>query len=127
VRAPGATRVCADDELLTLAMGNLVTNAAEYADAGSTIVIEARTSNDEPILRIENIASSLVGVDTRRLGDPLWRSDESRAISGHLGMGLSLARAALRATGISLEAGVHAGPPVRFVADLRWLPARSPG
>ncbi len=89
-----------DRQLLERIAGNLLRNAAEYADVDSTIVVGLRHQGDEDggeiggggvELRVENAATNLAAEDVARMGDRFWRRDESRTDTArHSGLGLSI-------------------------------------
>ncbi|MBX3380672.1 MAG: hypothetical protein KF805_11315 [Phycisphaeraceae bacterium] len=114
----GKLIVMADEGLVRLALRNLVANAAEYANEKSNVTVTAVREGTELLVRIAN-ASPISSVDGERIGEPLWRSDAARANSEHLGLGLTLARAALHSTGAGFSIRFHEG---RVVAEIR-LPA----
>ncbi|BCX47785.1 sensor histidine kinase [Haloferula helveola] len=87
-------------------LGNLLGNAAEYADAGSEVVI---TMEDDGAVTISNRASGLAAEDVGHLFDRFWRADEARGESTHCGLGLSLAKACADALGLQLEANLGEG------------------
>lgn len=94
-----------DAGLLKLGVGNLIANAAQYADEGSCVQIAMTDGSAGVVVRIENAASEFQPDDAARLGEPLWRGDRARSDAGHLGLGLTIARAALAASGAGLRIG----------------------
>ncbi|MDF1713105.1 MAG: ATP-binding protein [Akkermansiaceae bacterium] len=82
-------------------LGNLLGNAAEYADAGSEIII---SSQSDGAVTISNRASGLRADEVDHLFDRFWRADKARGESAHSGLGLSLAKACAEALGLRLQA-----------------------
>lgn len=82
-------------------VGNLLGNAAEYADAGSEIIVSSQNTGE---LTISNRASGLQQDDVHHMFDRFWRADEARGESVHCGLGLSLAKACADALGLRLQA-----------------------
>lgn len=123
---PREISVSADTDLLGLALSNLIANSAEYADEGSTVQVETTTDKSGTTLRIANSAASLATVDVARIGEALWRPDQARVSSEHLGLGLTLARSALAASGASgttMTIRVEPAAPPRFEVELRFAGA----
>ncbi|MGH7130382.1 MAG: ATP-binding protein [Phycisphaerales bacterium] len=118
VTVPQELTARADVELLRLALGNIVANAAEYADASSEVEITAHAVEDGVAIRITNHAASLAGVDSARIGEPLWCPDQARVRTGHLGLGLALARAALHAMSSTLVISSTSADTNRVVVDI---------
>lgn len=108
---PAGVCLQADEGLLRLALRNLVANAAEYADDRTQVTITVSREGTDAVVRIAN-AAAISGADAARIGEPLWRPDQARANSEHLGLGLTLAGAAARAMGARLDVGFHAGEVV---------------
>jgi signal transduction histidine kinase len=89
-------------------LGNLLGNAAEYADEGACVTLSA--GDGSMVLAVRNPATGLDQGQVGRLFDRFWRADEARGESSHCGLGLSLARACAEAMGYHLEAGLLPGP-----------------
>lgn len=85
-------------------LGNLLENAAHYADEDSTVTLDA-TANGDVTLQVTNAASSAPPDVADRAFDVFWRADKSRTGAGrHVGLGLSLSRRLAELLGGSLEA-----------------------
>lgn len=114
VEVPPTATVHTDRDLFGLALANLVANAAEYADEGSavTIALSARSAGSE--IKISNVASALSTADLEQVGEPLWRADQAGGVPTHLGLGLTLARAALVAAGATMSVRVERGEATVF-------------
>jgi two-component system, OmpR family, heavy metal sensor histidine kinase CusS len=131
VRARGLTMECrlspdlaasADREILTLALSNLLANAAEYADGGGRIEVSGQACGDTVELVFSNTGCMLSADDAAHVFDRFWRGDASRTGTGvHCGLGLSLVQRAARALGGSVAATVEDG---RFVVRLTVPAAR---
>lgn len=118
---PAQTAVLADPELLDLALSNLVSNAAEYADAHSMVTINFDRRGDHAgALAVANTATDLVWTDDAPLGEPLRRTDAARTPSGHLGLGIALVRAACRAMGAELDIRFNAGAGAQVTAEITF-------
>lgn len=86
-------------------LGNLLGNAAEYADEGGSV--EVSGGDGRTVLAVRNPASDLDPATVDKLFDRFWRADEARGESAHCGLGLSLARACAEAMGYRLEASLE--------------------
>lgn len=121
VDVPREFFVHAEVDLLGLALGNLIANAAEYADEGSTVKVELTRAESGTVLRISNAAASLATIDGSRIGEAVWQPDQARASSEHLGLGITLARSALAASGVrgsNLVTRVEREATPHFVVEL---------
>ncbi len=85
-------------------LGNLLGNAAEYADAGSEVVVSTRVDGERPTVIVANRAGGLRAEEVGQMFDRFWRADEARGEGTHCGLGLSLASACAEALGLRLEA-----------------------
>jgi signal transduction histidine kinase len=98
-----------DREKLRIAVGNLLSNAAEYTDAGGWIEV----ASGDALLDVTDSGPPLP--DDERVFDRLWRGDAARSGTGvHCGIGLALARASCRAIGKDLVARSLPDGSVRF-------------
>jgi len=112
VDAPAEVFVQADPDLLNQVIGNLVSNAIKFGDAGSLISVELATRGGQACLTVENAGSSIREQDRERIFERFYRVDESRSrdVEG-AGLGLSLAREIARAHGgeLTLERSDETG------------------
>ncbi len=98
--------VVGDPTLWRNVLGNLLGNAADYADEGSQVAVSGdRAATDRnATVRIGNSAGALKQEDVARLFDRFWRGDTAREESAHCGLGLPLARACAEAMGLRISA-----------------------
>jgi signal transduction histidine kinase len=82
-------------------LGNLLGNAAEYADEGSEVVVAE--GDDKTIVSVRNRASGLDENAVTHLFERFWRADQVRGESEHSGLGLALAQACAEAMGLRIE------------------------
>ncbi len=110
--------VLGDPALWHHLLGNLLGNAADYADEGSEVVVstEPGTTGKGLVVCVANAAARLEAEDVDRLFDRFWRGDTARCGSSHCGLGLPLARACGEAMGWGLQAS--------FRPDDDWLEIR---
>jgi signal transduction histidine kinase len=85
--------VQADHRYLQRILENLLENAASYADADTTIRVQAEIAGDRVHLEISNRATAASAEVAERAFDAFWRADRSRTGTGlHAGLGLALCR-----------------------------------
>ena len=102
-------------DLLRLVVGNLLSNAAEYTEAGGWIAI---SKPDGALLDVSDSGPPIPPDALPRLFDRMWRADTARSATGiHCGIGLSLARSLADALGMQLVAATHADGSVHFVVS----------
>lgn len=89
----GQGSVWADPVLLRRALANLVANAIQYADHGSTIVLMGHCDSVNTIMSIENTGVPIPACELPRLFDRFYRADTARRGSAQSsGLGLSIVR-----------------------------------
>jgi two-component system, OmpR family, heavy metal sensor histidine kinase CusS len=91
-----------DPTLLRMIVGNLLSNAVEYASEGGQIRVAGNASR----LDISNTTKQLTREDLPHLFERFWRKDAARTHDGHSGLGLTLARAGSAALGLELSAEI---------------------
>jgi len=116
----------ADTILLKLVFNNLLDNAICYATPGSTVSVEIKTTRQRIETSFTNECEEVRG-DLERLFEPLFRRDQSRTESAHLGIGLTLSREAASAMGGSLTATCVKPGVVRFTLSLPAASGKQPG
>ncbi|WP_153916609.1 sensor histidine kinase [Shewanella sp. TC10] len=94
-----------DPRLLRVIISNLISNAAEYAPTNSEISIDSECR--DAVIRVVNDAPKLTLDDLTTMFDRLWRKDEARTDSKHVGLGLSIAYTAAQALSLELTAELH--------------------
>jgi two-component system sensor histidine kinase KdpD len=97
-----------DPVLIEQALVNLLENAAKFSPAGSTIVLEAALSADNVELRVIDAGIGFTEDERGRLFDRFYRGGRDGSPGGS-GLGLSVARAFVEASGGSISAA-SAGP-----------------
>jgi len=89
-------------------VANLLDNAIKYTGPGGTVTISARVTSGQASLSIADSGTGIAPDALPRVFERFYRGDQSRSTPGH-GLGLSLARAIVRAYGGEIEATSHAG------------------
>ena len=113
--APGLV-VRGHDQLLALAVSNLVDNALKHAPAGSTITVAAALADGRPALSVADRGPGIPAADRERALGRFVRLDPSRGSPG-AGLGLALVAAVARMHGAEIVLGDN-GPGLR--ATLRF-------
>jgi signal transduction histidine kinase len=102
--------VAADPQLLDMAVGNALSNAADYAANGSTVIVEAKRGEARCELSVANSGCRLSNSEVALVFERFWRADAARSRSGlHCGLGLTLVRRAMEAMGGKADAAVDGG------------------
>jgi two-component system sensor histidine kinase KdpD len=109
--APEMTSVRGDSQLLTLALVQILDNAAKYSPQDSHIRISATSSGPQTILRIHNEGSYIPPTEWNIVFTRFYRSSSVEHRAPGTGLGLSVAKKAVEAHGgkISIESDVQAG------------------
>lgn len=100
---PGVS-ICGHDQLLALALSNLVENALRHAPSGSEISIVARIEAGRPVLSVGDHGPGIPEADRERALGRFVRLDPSRGTPG-AGLGLALVAAVARMHGAEIVLG----------------------
>ncbi len=116
----GELRADIDEARITLLLKNLVSNALRYSPAKSgPVEIGIEEEGGDLVLRVSDHGPGLTVEQARRIGEPFYRSDPSRARdTGGTGLGLYLASLIARAHGGSLELLNPGEPGARFACRI---------
>ena len=111
-----------DDELINLALKQLIDNAIKYSPADSPLRIRATVNGDSISIRLRNEGNAIPEDERSKIFDRFYRGQKSRNLVTGSGMGLAIAREIIRAHGGDLKLGNHNGNGnqhgVEFVAVL---------
>jgi len=119
---PTATVVDGDEELLRLAVRNLLDNAVRYNDDRGVVIV--RVDPSRPGFTVENTGRELSDAEVAALGEPFHRGEASRRADREgFGLGLSIVRAVAAAHGGELE--LHPRPGGGLVAEFSLGSPRS--
>lgn len=102
VGVTGDAQAAVDDALIRRALSNLLSNAARYADKGSTVQvrIEPQAGQDSARIVVENRGVPIEPQLLPRLFDRFFRADRARsACQQHHGLGLAIVAAVARMHG----------------------------
>lgn len=116
--------VAGDHDLFTAAVGNVLENAAHYAP-GEPPTLEVEADNDLVRVTITDSGPGISAEDCERIFEPLTRLERSVKGTG-LGLGLTVARATLRAFGGDLicRSGAENAPGAAFLFTFRRVRER---
>jgi two-component system, OmpR family, sensor histidine kinase KdpD len=109
--APETREVRCDPQLLTLALVQIVDNAAKYGPQDSSVRISTGHSGSHTVLRIHNQGSYIPPSERNRVFARFYRSSTVEHRASGTGLGLSIAKQAVEAHGgkISIESDVRTG------------------
>ena len=109
--APEMMSVRADSQLLTMALVQILDNAAKYSPQDSRVQISAASSEAQAILRIHNEGSYIPPTERNIVFTRFYRSSSVEHRAPGTGLGLSVAKKAIEAHGgkISIESDAQAG------------------
>jgi two-component system, OmpR family, sensor histidine kinase SenX3 len=86
-------RVFGDAELLTTAVGNLVTNAVNYSEAGTRVGIGARRVEDSVEVTVTDQGQGIPAAEQERIFERFYRVDAARSrATGGTGLGLAIVK-----------------------------------
>ena len=91
------TRISADQNLLLLAVGNLLDNAIKHNNVGGNVYISTGEDKDTKWIEISNDGANLTETNLEELKEPFHRGTQSRLTGDGLGLGLALAESAATA------------------------------
>lgn len=87
--------VRADEDLLFLALVNVLTNAVKYSEPGATVEVRGRAEDDAVLVEIADTGRGIRPEDLELVWEELGRSRDVHGIDGS-GLGLPMVRAILR-------------------------------
>ncbi|MEU4237499.1 ATP-binding protein [Actinoplanes sp. NPDC026619] len=122
--APDPVWVDGDNDRLRQVLGNLLTNAIRYTDAGGHVLVRVQAFGTEAILTVQDSGVGIAPGDLHRVFDRFWRADPARQrATGGTGLGLTIAHRIVTDHGGHLE--VESRPHIGTTFAVR-LPAFHP-
>jgi signal transduction histidine kinase len=92
--------VCAEHDLLTSAIENVVRNAVKYTLPDTTVCISLDRVGEQARLRVRDCGPGVADADCVRIFEPYFRTDSARQRrSGGSGLGLAIAKRAVERQG----------------------------
>ncbi|MEV4705192.1 ATP-binding protein [Actinoplanes sp. NPDC049316] len=92
VDAPAPVWIEGDPDRLRQVLGNLLSNAIRYTDAGGHVLLRVREEAGEAVLTVQDTGVGIAPADLSRVFDRFWRADPARQrATGGTGLGLTIA------------------------------------
>ena len=95
--------VLGDQELLWLALGQLLDNACKYSKVGTDITISIESADESVAVRVWNGGPAIPSAERTRIFDRFYRGVEARNLAPGSGLGLYVARKIALAHGGTLD------------------------
>lgn len=111
---------------LQRALGNIVDNALKYTPEGESVIVALRPAPGGMEITVRDTGVGIPEEESRRIFDRFFRGDRSRSQRGS-GLGLSLARALVRAQGGEISVKSRPGAGSTFTLFLPGLPLQGNG
>jgi signal transduction histidine kinase len=111
-RWTGPVLGAADPTGLGSAFDAVIDNALKFSPEGSAVTVELAETGDDVEIRVTDEGSGLPPEELARIGDRFWRSPGHQNVDGS-GLGLSVARTLLEASGGRLEIAAADGAGLR--------------
>ncbi|MFF8651925.1 ATP-binding protein [Streptomyces griseoluteus] len=120
------TTAWADPISLSSALDAVIDNAVKFTPEHGTVEVGVLASGDTTTIQVTDTGPGLTDDELERVGDRFWRSGRHQNIKGS-GLGLSITRALLAATGCSISYGHHEPEGLRVTVTLpRHAPVPGP-
>lgn len=87
-----------DEQLLSMALSQLIDNALKYSQPDSGMTVSAERSSGEALISVHNVGIPIPESDLERIFERFYRSRDAHRISG-TGLGLSITRKIAQAHG----------------------------
>jgi two-component system, OmpR family, sensor kinase len=100
--------VTGDEDLLSLALVNLVDNAVKYTPQGGRVEVRGRETPDGVLVEVADTGQGIPADDLPHVWDELFRSQSARSVAGS-GLGLPLVRAVVERHGGTVSAQSREG------------------
>jgi signal transduction histidine kinase len=110
-----------DPDLISQALGNLLSNAIRYTPSGGKITVHTHLREDDPNVLELDVVDTGYGVPAEEkdvIFKPFFRGSNSKRFSKGMGLGLSIARDLVVAHGGSLDMESFPGHGSRFTINL---------
>lgn len=95
---PDLPAISVDRERMAQVLGNLVSNALRYTQAGGQIRLSATAGQDQVLLRVQDTGQGIAPEELPLIFDRFYRGDKSRSqVEGESGLGLAIAKSIVEA------------------------------
>jgi two-component system sensor histidine kinase BaeS len=111
--------VSADADRLRQVLGNLLTNAIRYTDAGGHVLVRVWADRGTATLSVQDTGVGIAPDDLRRVFDRFWRADPARQrATGGTGLGLTIAQRIVTDHGGRIDVASQPGAGTIFTVTL---------
>jgi two-component system OmpR family sensor kinase len=114
-----------DEDLLFLALFNVVSNAVKYSGPGDAIEVRGRTAEDQVVIEVADTGRGIRPEDLSLVWEELGRAGDARGIEGS-GLGLPMVRAIILRHGGSTRLESWHGEGTTVTVGLPLAPERLP-
>jgi two-component system sensor histidine kinase BaeS len=119
VDAPEPVEVCADPDRMRQVVGNLMSNAIRYTDAGGRVELKVSRDGPDAILTVHDTGVGMNADEVARVFDRFWRADPARQrATGGSGLGLTIVRRIVADQGGDVTATSEPGLGTTFTVRL---------
>jgi len=119
VDAPRPVWIQGDPDRLRQVLGNLLTNAIRYTDAGGHVLLRVRADAGDAVLTVQDTGVGIAPADLSRVFDRFWRADPARQrATGGTGLGLTIAHRIVTDHGGRIEVASSPGLGTTFTVRL---------
>ena len=119
VEATDGVWVAADPDRIRQVLGNLLSNAIRYTDAGGNVLVRVRATGAEALLTVQDTGMGMTPYDMARVFDRFWRADPARQrATGGSGLGLTIAHRIVSDHGGRIEVSSQPGRGTEFTVRL---------
>jgi len=124
LEAPDEALVSGDEDLMGIAVENLLDNGQKFARPAGRVVVTVEHSEDRVRLSVTSEGAAVTETDRGRIFERFYRGPEARANSAGHGLGLPLSRHIARLHGGDVECVSGAEEDARFVLEVpSWRPS----
>ncbi|AEV85951.1 histidine kinase [Actinoplanes sp. SE50] len=117
--APEPVLVTADPDRIRQVLGNLLSNAIRYTDAGGRVEVGVSRDPLTAILTVADTGVGMTAAEVSRVFDRFWRADPARQrTTGGSGLGLTIARRIVDDHGGNISAASEPGLGTTFTVRL---------
>ncbi|GAA4937703.1 sensor histidine kinase [Actinoplanes utahensis] len=119
VDAPEPVEVCADPDRMRQVLGNLMSNAIRYTDAGGRVELRVARDGPDAVLTVRDTGVGMNPEEVSRVFDRFWRADPARhRATGGSGLGLTIVRRIVADQGGDVTATSEPGLGTTFTVRL---------